>query len=412
MNEMKKRGFQILENSEEELEEKKHARRMTILKRLAIAVVLVVCILVAVLIWLRYRTYDSFEVKEEIKTETLSEAEFYDYAGAVLKVSKNGAIYSTVEGDLIWNQSYEMNAPIVDICQDYVVIGAQKGTEIYILNKQGLKGKIETIRQIRAVEVAGQGTVAVMTEKNNSYYINLYDTSGEELVQGEMHIENSGYPLSMSLSPDAIKLAVALVDVSKGQADSTVNFYNFGSVGQNEIDNLVSSFTYEGLVIPRIQYLNDSRAVAFSNGKLLFFGGAQKPEETAAVPVAEEIRSVFFSDKYVGITYNVEPDKSASGDGEQEQEESGSVIHEVAVYDLKGKQVMQKQYTKDYGKVEILGNDELVFTLEENCMICSLDGVIKFEGTLDQEVLKMEQTGVGNEYYVIFKDRVQKIRLK
>lgn len=411
MNEMKKRNFQVLENSEEELEERKHARNMAILKIVVFVAVIVVCVAAAVLVWLRYRTYDSYEMKEEIKTETLSEAEFYDYGDAVLKVSKNGAIYSTVGGELIWNQSYEMNAPIVDICEDYVVIGAQKGTEIYILNKQGLKGKIETTRQIRAVEVAGQGTVAVMTEKNKSYYINLYDTDGEELVQGEMHIENSGYPLSMSLSPDAIKLAVALVDVSKGQANSTVNFYNFGTVGQNEIDNLVSSYTYEGLVIPRIQYLNDNKVVAFSNGKLLFFGGAQKPEESAVVPVTEEIRSVFYSDKYVGVTYNVEPDKTASGDVAKEQEKS-SLMHEVAVYDLKGKEVMKKQYKEDYGDVEILGNSELVFTLGEKCMICSMDGVIKFAGELEQEVLKMEQTGVGNEYYVIFKDRVQKIRLK
>ncbi len=411
MNEMKKRNFQVLENSEEELEERKHARNMAILKIAVFVAVIVVCVAAAVLVWLRYRTYDSYEMKEEIKTETLSEAEFYDYGDAVLKVSKNGAIYSTVGGELIWNQSYEMNAPIVDICEDYVVIGAQKGTEIYILNKQGLKGKIETTRQIRAVEVAGQGTVAVMTEKNKSYYINLYDTDGEELVQGEMHIENSGYPLSMSLSPDAIKLAVALVDVSKGQANSTVNFYNFGTVGQNEIDNLVSSYTYEGLVIPRIQYLNDNKVVAFSNGKLLFFSGAQKPEESAVVPVNEEIRSVFYSDKYVGVTYNVEPDKTASGDAAKEQEKS-SLMHEVAVYDLKGKEVMKKQYKEDYGDVEILGNSELVFTLGEKCMICSMDGVIKFAGELEQEVLKMEQTGVGNEYYVIFKDRVQKIRLK
>ena len=412
MNEMKKRNFQVLENNEDELAEKRHARNMAILKVVVFLAIIVFCAMAVILLWLRFRTYDSYEVKEEIKTETLSEAEFYDYGDAVLKVSKNGAIYSTVGGELIWNQSYEMNAPIVDICEDYVVIGAQKGTEIYILNKQGLKGKIETTRQIRAVEVASQGTVAVMTEKNNSYYINLYDTNGDELVQGEMHIENSGYPLSMSLSSDAIKLAVTLVDVSKGQANSTVNFYNFGTVGQNEIDNLVSSYTYEDLVIPRIQYLNDSKVVAFANGKLLFYAGTQKPEETAVVPVSEEIRSVFYSDKYAGITYNVEPDKSASGDAAKDQQGEKSLVHEVAVYDLKGKEVMKKQYKADYGNVEILGNSELIFTLGEKCMICSMDGVIKYEGKLSQEILKIEQTGVGNEYYVIFKDKVQKIRLK
>ncbi|WP_375144224.1 DUF5711 family protein, partial [Acinetobacter pittii] len=41
-----------------------------------------------------------------------------------------------------------------------------------------------------------------------------------------------------------------------GQTTSYVAFYNFGDVGQNEEDRIVSGFTYDGVVIPQIQYLD------------------------------------------------------------------------------------------------------------------------------------------------------------
>ncbi len=399
MNEMKKRKFQVLDNNEESQEGKRNLWKIMI----PVAILLVIAV-VGVLIYLKFKTYKTYEVVEEIKTEGISESEFYDYKGELLKVSKNGAIYTTVDGKLIWNQSYEMNSPIIDICKEYVVIGSKKGSEIYIFSEKGTEGMIETSGQIRAVEVANQGTVAVMTERNSSYYINLYDTKGEKLVQGEMHLENSGYPLSMSLSSDAQKLAIALVNVTNGQADTTLNFYNFGRVGQNEIDNLVNSYTYEGEIIPRIHYLDDSRVVAFSTSKLHFFKGTQKPEEVETVKNAGEVRGVFYSDKYVGCTYNVKV--------KDEKTKKTTSMHELVVYDGKGKEVMKQQYKKDFDRIEILNNDEIVLSLENACRIYSISGTVKFEGSFADSPLKIEQAGKGNEYYVLYKDKTQKIKLK
>ena len=404
MDEMKKRRFQILEGNDGEISEEQDRKRKNIRRLIFIFAVIMVVAAIAVYIFLKYKTYDSYQVLEERKMETITESEFYDFKDNLLKVSKNGAIYTTVEGKLIWNQSYEMNAPIVDVCQNYAVVGSKKGSEVYIFSTKGTEGKIATSGKLRAVEVADQGTIAVMTENNDSYYVNMYDTKGEKLVQGEMHIENSGYPLAMSLSADALKLAISLVDIKDGQADTTLNFYNFGTVGQNEIDNLVNSYTYKNEIIPKIHYLDENKAVAFSTDKIRFYKGSQKPEEIRAVDEPGEVRSIFFSDKYVGCSYNVII--------KDEETKKTKKVHELCLYDDKGKVIMEEQYGKDYEKIEILDNEEIVMSMGDRLCIYQLNGTMKYRGKMKEDFLKIERTGKGNEYYILYKDKLQKIRLK
>ena len=43
------------------------------------------------------------------------------------------------------------------------------------------------------------------------------------------------------------------------------HFYNFGDVGQNEDDRIVSGYKYEGVVVPQIQYLDNNRSVALKD---------------------------------------------------------------------------------------------------------------------------------------------------
>ena len=55
---------------------------------------------------------------------------------------------------------------------------------------------------------------------------------------------------------------------------SYIAFYNFGEVGQNEDDRIVSGYTYDGVVVPQIQYLG-SNAVALRMMDLPYIPGAR-----------------------------------------------------------------------------------------------------------------------------------------
>ncbi len=108
---------------------------------------------------------------------------------------------------------------------------------------------------MQRVSIAREGTIAVLMEDSQTSYIHMYNKDGKKLAGGELHIENSGYPLDLALSRDALKLAVSLLDIHDANVKSTVVFYNYGTVGQNKIDKIVGSYTYDNMIIPSIRFV-------------------------------------------------------------------------------------------------------------------------------------------------------------
>ena len=135
-------------------------------------------------------------------------------------------------------------------------------------------------------------------------YVRLYDKKGQELASGEFYQEKGSFPVDIALAPDAQKLAVDMLDVTKGKTCSTVTFYNFGSVGQNEIDNNVGTYSYKNTMISELVYTESGKLLAISDAGLIWFDGAQKPAPKKQIKFKREIQSVFYNNKYVGISYS------------------------------------------------------------------------------------------------------------
>lgn len=115
---------------------------------------------------------------------------------------------------------------------------------------------------IDQVCVAAQGTVAVLMKKSTTTYLAMYDKTGNNLVSGEIHGEQGGYPVAIALSHDAIKLAISMININDGNVKSTVAFYNYSSVGQNEIDNCVGAVSFSDMVIPELEYIGNDTMLA------------------------------------------------------------------------------------------------------------------------------------------------------
>ena len=206
MDKMKKNRFRTVELDEMDFKQKIRKHRLRVARTIFLILLVTIILLGLLYLYFRYKEYDSYKVLDTQAVETISEAEYLPFAGGVLKISRDGARYTTSGGKQIWNQTYEMNQPTVDICGSYVAIGSVKGNQIYILNKTKLQGEVQTEDPIRAVEVSEKGTVAVLTEGVNSYKVVMYDKNNNLLAQGEFHLENTGYPLSIALSSDGLKL--------------------------------------------------------------------------------------------------------------------------------------------------------------------------------------------------------------
>ena len=45
-----------------------------------------------------------------------------------------------------------------------------------------------------------------------------------------------------------------MININEGSVKSTIAFYNYGTVGQNEIDHCVGVNNYDDMVIPEMEF--------------------------------------------------------------------------------------------------------------------------------------------------------------
>ena len=393
----KKKKFHMIENDEQELEQKIRKHRMRNLRKTLIILGILCAILFGLYIFFEMKTFTDYRVVRETERSDTAATKFENFQGNILKYSNDGAFYTDLTDHMIWNQTYEMQNPTLDTCEGYMTIYDKGGTNLYILDKTGLQGNIKTTMPIFQVCVASQGTVAVLMEAEGVSHLQMYDKSGTLLASGELHQENSGYPLAIALSYDAKKLAVSMLAINEGKAETTIAFYNFGSVGQNEIDNIVASYIYKDQIFPELEFLSNNRMIALGDSEIVSYEGTQKPKLVQTIELKKEIKSVFYNEEYIGIVSN--------------KGENNSTRH-IEVYDWKGKSILSKNVKMDYTNIEFLENNEICITNDTECRIYSLYGVERFHYTFEKELYKVFSGVTQMDYTFILDGTTEKVKIK
>ena len=397
MTKSERNSFHVVENSVEDLDEKIIEHRKKILWKILWSVGIFVVILVSYGLWTALRTFHSYEVRQSY-VRTDSEASiFQSFGDNIVKYSNDGIVCIDSDNELVWNQAFEMNSPQIGICESYLVVYDRGGMEIYIISASGVKQEVETNRPIQNVCVAKQGTIAVLMKENTVSYLKLFDQRGKELANGEFYMDKGGFPVDIAFSYDAQKLAVAMIDISDGGVDSTINFYNFGSVGQNEINNNVGTYSFPDVMIPEICYLSEDRMVAFGDTKIIIFTGAQKPEISTEIFLVSEIESVFYNENYIGVV-------------QSNYDEEGT--HVIRSFDMKGNEVMSANTAMAYDEMEYLANNEICVRNQSECQIFTQHGVKKFRYTFDKELYKILSRNTKTDYFFVLDGVTEEAVLK
>lgn len=391
MAENQKHGLHTVEVDSEELNKKIRAHRRKLAAIVFFILLLFVIAAVALYFYFQNKVYDSYEVLSTLEREDDGASGYESFQGNLIRYTNDGAVYTDVSGTQIWNQPYEMEQPAIETRGDYVAIYERGGNQVYILNTVNLQGSVQTTAPIQKVSVAKQGTVAILMENDGTSYLQLYDKTGETLASGELHVQNSGYPLDLSLSEDGEKLAVSMLDIQSGTVKTTIAFYNFGAVGQNSIDKIVSSYSYEDVVIPQLRYLSGDTLVAFGDDRMILFTGAQKPAESKTIELSEQVRSIFYNEEQFGLI------------SEEEK---------LSLYDSSGALTQQFQIEVDDGEAEILESGELCIRGEKSCAIYNAKGICKFSCQFDQYLYQVLSTNRQTEYVFLLEGETQKVKLK
>lgn len=381
-----RRNFRVIRGkSEAEVNISKKIRKHRLHSLLR--VLLIVAVLVGI-IWLavssyKNQVYSGYVITEKGNYTVLENTSYLENDGNIIKYSKDGISSSGINGEAIWNLTYEMQDPIVRVADGFVAVGDYNGHIVYLVDNSGSTYEVDTKLPLRDFSVSSSGYVAAILEDAGNSWINLFSKEGTQIVEAKATMSKTGYPLALSLSGEVMGVSYFYVDGSTMR--SSVTFYNFGGIGENTTDHIVSSYDYTGAVVPMITFMNNESAFAVADNRLMFFSGSRKPVSNADILLGEEIQGVYYSDTHVGLLF---------------YDQTGMNKHRLDLYDTTGTKVMTYAFDMNFKDILIRNNQVMIYN-ESECVIVGLNGKEKYSGLFEGKVHYLVPTDSPRKFLVV-----------
>lgn len=341
------------------------------------------------------RVFDTYEVKNSVEIDSSISRNYMAFADGVLAYSTDGISFYK-DGKEVFNKAISIISPIISVSDEYIVIAEKKSSEINLIDKKGNQSVITSTYPIVGMDVSDNGVVAASLDDGNANYIEFYDKSGARLVSGRTVLEGDGYPIALSISDDSTRLATSYLAISEGKAQSKVVFYNYTSVGENEVDRIVGGFNqYTDTIVPEIEFINNNTVAAIGDNMFSIYSIKQKPKLVYEQEFEDKIESVFFSSKYIGIVF-------ASNDSSYSQV--------LKVYNTEGEKVFSKTLDFKYNDIIFTGKNVVMYD-ESSCRMYSFSGKERFNYTFDKKINKMIPV-TDSEYIIVGDGTIEEIELK
>ena len=357
--------------------------------------ILIVIIVIAVLVVQR-RTYHNYSVISSSKNENVQAYGFEQFEDGILKYGTDSVSLLNQKEETIWSEDIQMSNPIVDVCENMAVIADKDGTSMYILSKEKVVGTVQTSSPILKARVARTGVVAAILQDNDKTWVNFYNKDGSLIAENQTRIDSPGYPVDIAVSPNGKLIMVSYLYVQDAQTTSYVAFYNFGDKGQSEIDNIVSGYTYENVIVPQTLYLKDGSALAFRDNGFSVYQGTDIPKEKKNVEMTSEIVSTFYNDNYAGLVF---------------KDKKNNKKYVMRVYSLNGKMKFERKFSIEYTQIKI-SNEMIIMNNDTQVCMIDLNGNKKFDGNFGEGTIQEIFRTESNRYIVISESGIKTIKLK
>lgn len=364
------------------------------LKKTAAIAVVIVAAIVLVFLYVEKRTYYSYKVVASSEQEDIVSTKYVEMDGRILRYSPDGVSLVTDKLETLWSENYSMQNPVADVRGKKAVIADRDGTTIKIFDKDGLTGTVNTSYTIIKARISSSGLVAAILDGGDDTWINFYGSDGSLIAENQTKIDDPGYPLDVAISNDGQIMMVAYQFVDGGETTSYVAFYNFGDVGQSEDDRIVSGYTYEGVVIPQIQYLEGTQSAALRDDGFTLYKGKEIPAEVKTIEVDKEIVSTFYDDETIGLVF---------------KNDSKDMLYTMEVYSASGKLKFTKEFNVPYTSIRMSDGYILMYNSSQMSVV-NKDGKTRFSGTVDGTVSDFFKIG-WNRYLLVMDTGIRVIKL-
>ena len=340
-------------------------------------------------------TYNSYTVKSSVARNDNSAVHYVALEDGYISFGHDGAAKYSYKGAKEWEQTYEINNPVIDRCGNYIAVADIGGNLVYVFDKEGYVNTVNTALPIIQMNVSGDGYVVASLEDARATFINMYGPDNEKIYSIKTVIEGDGFPVSIAVSPSTNLLMVSYSAVKQTEFSNSVVFYNFDEVGQNEVERVVAGFDgYKDKVVSKVDFISGNRAIAYGENTISIFSVDEYPKLLKEIDVESPIKKVFYSDKYVGYTY-------AAGDGKDG----------VMIYSEDGKLISENTIDDDYSDIAFV-EDKVMMYGNNSFAITKLNGKTVFDKTLEEGIVALMPISGENKYLYVSGNKIQYIELK
>lgn len=384
------------EDSDYKLKLNQHKRRKIIII-LAVILILVMgsAYLLNSIIDIKYSAY---EVLNKTSRADSSAVKYEKYGKNLLRYSRDGASAIDGKGQELWNGTYNMKDPVAAISGEYVAIADIGNENLVLFDGKGNSAVADIQLPILKVRVAGQGVVFVLLQDTGGNKISIYDpfSSPKKVIYDiATNVEQHGYPIDIDISADGKKLLTSYMHINNGITENTINFYNFGEIGENADQHLMGFFPYNQTMVPKAEFVTNDIACAYAENQFTLYAMKERPSVIHKEKFDTNIKSIFSNENYVGfILENL----------------NGTEKYKIKVYNLSGKNILDKEINYDYEKV-ILSGKEIIFYTNLECSILKLNGKEKFYHVFDKNISYIIPINDFNKYFLIDNINIEEIKL-
>ena len=372
--------------AEASLSKKIRMHKMQSLLRIVLIAVVAAGLVAMLVTQYKNQVFSGYVISKQAEFTVLENVSYLENDGSIIRYSKDGISNTDAKGNMIWNLTYEMQSPMVRRADGYAAVGDYNGHIIYLIDNSGSTYEVDTRLPIRDFAISSTGVVAAILEDSGNSWINVYNKEGTQIVEAKATMSKTGYPLALSISGEVMGVSYFYVDGNTMR--SSVTFYNFGGIGENTTDHIVSSYAYTDAVVPMIQFMNSETSFAVADNRLMFFGGSKKPVSSADILLDGEIQGVYYSDSYVGLLF---------------YDQTGESKYRIDVYDTSGKKVTSYGFDMDFKDI-LIRNDQIMIYNESKCIVAGLNGKLKYSGTFEDRVHYAAATDSPRKFVLIMNE--------
>lgn len=369
--------------------------RLTVFYRALMIVVLVIAVIMIIKIQFDNKVYTESEVVDKFEKMGAEGANYLAYQGNILVYSNDGISAYDAKGKQIWNKTYEMQSPIVKMNGPYVASGDYKGNKIYIMNKSGATGEVETNMPIMDLSISQKGVVAATLQDEDVIWVKLFSAEGTELSSIKTTMKKSGYPIATAVSADNVKLGVSYLKAQSGEINTSIAFYNFGDVGQNETDHLVSGKDLNDTMVPFLTYVSENDAIALSDKQLMLFRGKEKPTVEEEVTLEEEVQGVYYNDNYVALVFHNTESKEP---------------YRLDLYNMSGDKLFSYVFDVEYQDI-LVHKEQVIIYSDSDVLILNKKGLVKYEGNMGGDIVSLIPTENATRFIVVRGNKIETVKL-